>query len=37
VVVQKVPPGRGGDLGPRRHPPPTVAWLILMPSLSNSP
>jgi hypothetical protein len=22
VVVQKAPPGRGGDLGPQRHPPP---------------
>jgi hypothetical protein len=35
VVAQKAPPGRGGDRhGIHR---PTVAWLMLMPSLSSSP
>ena len=37
VVAQKAPPSRGGDLGTHGMHRPTVAWLILMPSLSSSP
>jgi hypothetical protein len=37
VVAQKAPPGREGTLGRHGIHRPTVAWLILMPSLSSSP